>query len=350
MTALLYEEDLGRRYGDASQIFDYLNAIQGGASVPLYRKGEYGSDALIGEFKYENGGVYPQGVTDLTHCSASKTGTILSGSDDEYELNPGHNMPASGTLRGWNIVAGTYTVDVSFTVSGDSLSLGASVALLANDRVWTLGIHELEIGPSDPVRPDAGCDLYFSGTDLKWNGTGKIILGDLQVSVNSSPVSGFADIEQVYRGLALGADLLGANAASLENNEDSTTGWTPKSDATITSVASEKFGDFMLRITASTTTTARGELIPDPDPQPAGAIHHFSGWARGSNADGAIAGFTGVTDTPDLPMVGNIWREFSFQITCDGTANRFRFYARQAAGADLDYLDLSGVKWRECYT
>lgn len=151
-----------KRFTDLPTLAAFLaNDANTGRVEPLYPIGGGGDDSSrILHLLWDGVSVQAVGHSLLDRLTPTLHGEIAAGSGTAYTLQAGHGLPASGTLRLWDVSGATEAgADVSFTVSGDALTLGASRTLAAGDYVYALQgkyVSELDLGSSGDLVPVEG--------------------------------------------------------------------------------------------------------------------------------------------------------------------------------------------------
>ncbi|NKI27094.1 hypothetical protein HCG49_11015 [Arenibacter sp. 6A1] len=141
--------------------------------------------------------------------------------------------------------------------------------------------------------------------------------------------------------IALGLSVQGqnlhtqANAASILNEANATTGWT--GNAAITSSNVNPFqGNFSLSAT-STGSTGNTRDMNYTFTAVVGQVYTISIWAREGNlsAQPAFANWAGFTGFSTTPIVGNNWSQYTWNLTATSTSPLIRVYTAPYNGGQV---------------
>jgi len=156
----------GKRFTALSDLVAHLTAQnKTGLTLPLYPLGGGGDEASrILHMRWNGTAAVSCGDVNADRLTPTLQGEIASGAGVDYVLQAGHNLPASGTLRMFDISAGTFLTDTTFTLAGNNLTLGASRTMAAEDIVYALqgdGTGEVDILDTGDLRPGANTELHI---------------------------------------------------------------------------------------------------------------------------------------------------------------------------------------------
>ena len=189
-------------------------------------------------------------------------------------------------------------------------------------------------GSTPPVIGELAAKLFFSDDPLQARGARYILNAPAGYQLQVTPTK--------TDGVELHTH---SNAASVDSEADSTSGWmgvgaTPSSDST------DPFrGVFALKAVALLATF--GGLEYD-FLTTAGKTYRVSGAVkRGVGVDQRISGWTGVDDSPDIPIAGGDWQEFVVFVKATAAFATAKFRATDAAGSIGDEVFVDAITIEE---
>ncbi|SHJ13487.1 Fibronectin type III domain-containing protein, partial [Arenibacter nanhaiticus] len=126
-----------------------------------------------------------------------------------------------------------------------------------------------------------------------------------------------------------------ANAASILNEANATTGWTGNADITSSNVNPFQ-GNFSLSAT-STGSTGNTRDMNYTFTAIVGQVYTISIWAREGNLSfqPAFANWTGFTGFSTTPIVGNNWSQYTWNLTAASTNPMIRVYTAPYNGGQV---------------
>ncbi|MGJ5641960.1 hypothetical protein [Formosa sp. S-31] len=124
-----------------------------------------------------------------------------------------------------------------------------------------------------------------------------------------------------------------ANAASINNEANATTGWT--GNGNITSSSADAFsGNFSLSVTR---TAANGREMRYTFNAVVGTVYNISIWARraDSNFQPAFANWSGFSGFATTVITSNNWTEYTWSLSATATSPVIRVYATPSSGGSV---------------
>lgn len=136
-----------------------------------------------------------------------------------------------------------------------------------------------------------------------------------------------------------------SNAASIDNESNSTSGWT-NPGANITSDSTDPFhGSYAIKIEA-TSTADNDRRIEYPFTTTVGEVYNISVWIKtgSQSVDPAFASWEGVSGfaNPTIITSGTAWTQYTFTVTATATTALIRLYTgsgTQGSAGDELYID-----------
>ncbi|WP_396591853.1 fibronectin type III domain-containing protein [Allomuricauda sp. R78024] len=137
------------------------------------------------------------------------------------------------------------------------------------------------------------------------------------------------------------------NAASIDSESDSTTGWNAQSTLMTSDSSNPQHGTYSLKIEATTTSGSSGtRSVLYGFTAVNGTTYDISIWGRegAQSNDPAFANWTGVSGFSTTEIIGTTWSEYTFTVTATSTSPEIRVYTGSSGNNVIgDYVFIDRI-------